>query len=105
MKNKALIGLIANTTIGTAIAIPAVINNQTTPHIVNKVLMVNNNTNNSITNEAVVINGNSNMNLYALSNGIGIVSKLSTGEMLTILKRPQNGYCKVKVQETELLVI
>lgn len=100
MKNKALIGLIANTTIGTAIAIPAVINNQTTPHIVNKVLMVNNNTNNSITNEAVVINGNSNMNLYALSNGIGIVSKLSTGEMLTILKRPQNGYCKVKVQET-----
>ena len=84
MKNRTLMGLIASATIGTAIATPAMIDNQNTTHFVNKVLMVNN-TNSSSTNEAVVINGNSNMNLYGLSNGIGIVSKLSTGEMLTIL--------------------
>lgn len=99
MKNRTLMGLIASATIGTAIATPAMIDNQNTSHFVNKVLMVNN-TNSSLTNEAVVINGNSSMNLYALSNGIGIVSKLSTGEMLTILGEAQNGYCKVKVQET-----
>ena len=99
MKNKALIGLIATATIGTAITIPVIKDNQNTTHIINKVLMVNN-TNNSSTNEAVVINGNSNMNLYALSNGSGIVSNLSVGEMLTVLGQSQNGYCKVKVQET-----
>lgn len=96
MKNKALMGLIATATIGTAIATPAIMNNQNTTHIVNKVLMVSN----EKTNEAVVINGNSKMNLYALANGSGIVSNLSTGEMLTILGQVQNGYCKVRVQET-----
>lgn len=53
----------------------------------------------SKTNEAVVINGNSSLNLYGLSNGKGIISNLSIGEMLTILNY-QNGYCRVKVQET-----
>ena len=96
MKNKALMGLIATATIGTAIVTPAMINSPNTTKIINKVLMVKN----SLTNEAVVINGNSSMNLYALSNGSGIVSNLSTGEMLTILGQAQNGYCKVKVQET-----
>lgn len=96
MKNKALMGLIATATIGTAIATPAIMNNKNTTHIVNKVLMVSN----EKTNEAVVINGNSKMNLYALANGSGIVSNLSTGEMLTILGQVQNGYCKVRVQET-----
>ena len=95
MKNKALMGLIATATIGTAIVTPAMINSPNTTNIVNKVLMVNN----SSTNEAVVINGNSSMNLYALSTGLGIVSNLSTGEMLTILGQAQNGYCKVKVQK------
>lgn len=99
MKNKVLMGLIATATIGTAIATPAIINSQNTTKVVNKVLMVNNKSNSS-TNEAVVINGNSKMSLYALSNGSGIVSNLSTGEMLTILGQAQNGYCKVKVQET-----
>ena len=99
MKNKVLMGLIATATIGTAIATPAIINGQNTTKVVNKVLMVNNKSNSS-TNEAVVINGNSKMSLYALSNGSGIVSNLSTGEMLTILGQAQNGYCKVKVQET-----
>ena len=99
MKNKILMGLIATATIGTAIATPAIINSQNTTKVVNKVLMVNNKSNSS-TNEAVVINGNSKMSLYALSNGSGIVSNLSTGEMLTILGQAQNGYCKVKVQET-----
>ena len=99
MKNKVLMGLIATTTIGTAIATPAIINSQNTTNVVNKVLMVNNKSNSS-TNEAVVINGNSKMSLYALSNGSGIVSNLSVGEMLTILGQSQNGYCKVKVQET-----
>lgn len=99
MKNKTLMGLIAGATIGTAIATPVIMNTQNTEHIVNKVLMVSN-INNTKTNEAVVINGNSNMNLYALFNGTGIVSNLSTGEMLTILGQSQNGYCKVRVQET-----
>lgn len=58
MKNKALMGLIATATIGTVIATPAIMNNQNTTHIVNKVLMVSN----KKTNEAVVINGNSNAN-------------------------------------------
>ena len=99
MKNKALMGLIATATIGTAIVTPVMINSPNTTKIVNKVLMVNN----SSTNEAVVINRNSSMNLYALSNGSGIVSNLSTGEMLTILGQAQNGYCKVKVQETGVI--
>ena len=99
MKNKVLMGLIATATIGTSIVTPAMIKSPNTTKIVNKVLMVNN-ANSSLTNEAVVINGNSSMNLYGLSNGFGIVSNLSTGEMLTILGQVQNGYCKVKVQET-----
>lgn len=96
MKNKTLIGLIATATIGTAIAAPTVLNNQNTMHIVNKVLMMSN----SATNEAVVVNGNSNMNLYALSNGKGIISNLSVGEMLTTIGKQQGNYCKVRVQET-----
>lgn len=100
MKNKALIGLIASATVGVAIATPTMVSNQSTTHNINKILMANNINTNSMTNEAVVINGNSNMNLYGLPNGKGIVSNLSSGEMLTILGQYQNGYCKVKVQET-----
>lgn len=96
MKNKALMGLIATATIGTAIATPTIMNNQNTTHIVNKVLMVSN----KKTNEAVVINGNSNMTLFPSSNGESLGVSLSTGEMLTILGQPQNSYCRVKVQET-----
>lgn len=99
MKNKALISLLATATIGVAVTAPAVISHQNTTHIINKVLMVNN-TSSSTTNEAVVVNGNSNMNLYGLANGRGIVSYLSTGEMLTILGHQQGDFCKVKVQET-----
>lgn len=84
MKKKALMGLIATATIGSAMATPAIISNQNISHDVNNILMVNNDTS-AITNEAVVINGNSSMKLYGLSNGSGIVSNLSTGEMLTIL--------------------
>ncbi len=51
------------------------------------------------TSEAVLINGNSSLVLYGLLNGKGIVSYLSTGEMLSILSN-NNGYYKVKVHET-----
>ena len=99
MKNKTLLGIIASAIVGSIVTAPSMISTQNTTHTTNKVLMVNN-TNNSRTNEAVVINGNSNMNLYALSNGSGIVSYLSTGEMLTILGQEQGNYYKVRVQET-----
>lgn len=99
MKKKALMGLIATATLGSAMVTPAIISNQNISHDVNNILMVNNDTS-AITNEAVVINGNSSMKLYGLSNGSGIVSNLSTGEMLTILGQAQKGYCKVRVQAT-----
>ena len=99
MKNKALIRLLATATIGTAMATPAMMNSQNTTKIVNKMLMTNN-INNSSTNEAVVVKGNSNINLYELSNGSGIISNLSTGEMLTLLGKQQGNFCKVRVQET-----
>lgn len=97
MKKKALIGLIAGATISSSIAVPIAANSQNV-NTINNVLM-SNNIKNSQTNEAVVINGNSNINLYGLSNGKGIISKLSVGEMLTILGQ-QGSYCRVKVQET-----
>lgn len=100
MKNKLLIGLIAGATVSGAIATPAIMNNQISAHSVDKILMAHDINNTSIkTNEAVIINGNSNVNLYGLSNGTGIISNLSTGEMLTILGQQRN-YCKVRVQET-----
>lgn len=108
MKNKLLVGLIAGATVSGAVMIPVISSNSNHKKIINKTLLVtssnsNNNINNegTKTNEAVVVKGNSAMNLYALSNGTGIVSKLSTGEMLTVLGRPQGKYCKVWVQETE----
>ncbi|WP_055071060.1 SH3 domain-containing protein [Clostridium massiliamazoniense] len=97
MKRKALIGLIAGATISSSVAVPLAMNGQNI-NAINNVLM-SNNVNSSQTNEAVVINGNSKVNLYGLSNGKGIISKLSVGEMLTILGQ-QGTYCKVKVQET-----
>lgn len=97
MKKRAVISLIAGATIGTSIGIPMAMSHQNN-EIINKVLM-SSNTSTSRTNEAVVVSGNSQMNLYALSNGKGIISNLSTGEMLSILGQ-QGSYCKVKVQET-----
>lgn len=126
MKNKLLIGLIAGATVSGAVMAPTISSNLTHDKVINKTLLVNQskensnvygsssviqakgnsianvtNNENSKTNEAVVVKGNSTMNLYALSNGTGLVSKLSTGEMLTVLGRPQGNYCKVWVQETK----
>lgn len=126
MKNKLLIGLIAGATVSGAVMAPTISSNLAHDKVINKTLLVNQskensnvygsssviqargnsianvtNNENSKTNEAVVVKGNSTMNLYALSNGTGLVSKLSTGEMLTVLGRPQGNYCKVWVQETK----
>lgn len=100
MKKKLLIGLLAGATVSGAIATPTIMNNQSSSHSTNKILMVNNSSTSANTNEAVIISGDSTMNLYGLSNGSGIISNLSTGEMLTILSNQQGNYCKVKVQKT-----
>lgn len=97
MKKRAVISLMAGATIVTSIGVPMAMSHQNN-RIVNKVLM-SSNISTSRTNEAVVVSGNSQMNLYALSNGKGIISNLSTEEMLSILGQ-QGNYCKVRVQET-----
>ena len=100
MRKKSLVGLISTTIIGTSLASPIITNNHKQICTINKTLLTNNSINTSRTNEAIVIDGNSRLKLYALSNGSGIISDLSVGEMLTILGQPNNGFCKVKVQET-----
>lgn len=100
MKSKAILGLIATATVGTAVASPMLYHHgyNKRNHSKNNILLMNNN-GEVKTSEAVVINGNNSLVLYGLSNGKGIVSYLSTGEMLSILSN-NNGYYKVKVHET-----
>lgn len=100
MKSKAILGLIATATVGTAVSSPMLYHHgyNKNNHSKNNILLMNNN-GEVKTSEAVVINGNNSLVLYGLSNGKGIVSYLSTGEMLSILSN-NNGYYKVKVHET-----
>ena len=98
MKKKIILGLIATATVSALISAPTLASNQNTSSTNYKVLLTQ--TNSAVkTNEAVVINGNNKLNLYTFSNGKGVNSYLSTGEMLTILGS-SNGYYKVRVHET-----
>lgn len=100
MKSKAILGLIATATVGTVVSSPMLYHHgyNKRNHSKNNILLMNNN-GEVKTSEAVVINGNNSLVLYGLSNGKGIVSYLSTGEMLSILSN-NNDYYKVKVHET-----
>lgn len=100
MKSKAILGLIATATVGAVVSNPMLYHHgyNKRNHSKNNILLMNSN-GEVKTSEAVVINGNNSLVLYGLSNGKGIISYLSTGEMLSILSN-NNGYYKVKVHET-----
>ncbi|WP_055070214.1 SH3 domain-containing protein [Clostridium massiliamazoniense] len=104
MKKIAILGLITTAAVGTSVS-SAIIhnnNNDNNHQIKNNKTLLSGVKLGIKTNRAVVINGNDRLNLYGTSNGKGIVSNLSAGEMLTVLGGNKN-FTKVEVQETGIV--